>query len=128
MTMTVQVQAEVTVSGSLSCIDNDGARPMTPEEFHDVIGRMADHLDDETSITDPSVWGQAASGDMEIYFLLPAVAGAPALIEQIAHIIGRMGDAVGLIWANDPRPPTRTEAAPMLEQKSQHLDLVPVPA
>ena len=82
--MTVTVQAEVKVSGSLSCIDSDGARPLTPEEFHDVIGRMADHLDDETSITDPTVWGQAATGDMEIYFLLPGMLGAPALNEKIA--------------------------------------------
>ena len=126
--MTVTMQAEVKVSGALSCIDSDGARPLTPEEFHDVIGRMADHFDDETSITDPTVWGQAASGDMEIYFLLPAVSGAPALNEQIAHIIGRMGDAVGLVWANDPRSPARTEATPMMSQTSQHLDLIPVPA
>ena len=126
--MTVTMQAEVKVSGSLSCIDSDGARPLTPEEFHDVIGRMADHFDDETSITDPTVWGQAATGDMEIYFLLPGMLGAPALNEQIAHIIGGMGDAVGLVWANDPRPPTRTEATPMLSQTSQHLDLIPVPA
>ena len=126
--MTVRMQAEVKVSGSLSCIDSDGARPLTPEEFHDVIGRMADHLDDETSITDPTVWGQAASADMEIYFLLPVVSGVPALNQQIADVIGRMGDAVGLIWANGPRPPARTEAAPMLAQKSQHLDLIPVPA
>ena len=126
--MTVTVQAEVKVSGSLSCIDSDGARPLTPEEFHDVIGRMADHLDDETSITDPTVWGQAATGDMEIYFLLPGMLGAPALNEKIAYVIGGMGDAVGLVWADAPRSPVRTEATPMLSQTSQHLDLIPVPA
>ena len=126
--MTVTVQAEVKVSGSLSCIDSDGARPLTPEEFHDVIGRMADHLDDEPSITDPTVWGQAATGDMEIYFLLPGMLGAPALNEKIAYVIGGMGDAVGLVWADDPRSPVRTEATPVLSQTSQHLDLIPVPA
>jgi hypothetical protein len=126
--MTTAVQAEVKVSGSLSCIDSDGARPLTPEEFHDVIGRMADHLDTETRITDPTVWGQAATGEMEIYFLLPAMSRAPALLEQTAHIIGEMGDAVGLVWANDPRPPRSAEATPVLSQTSQSLDLIPAPA
>ena len=131
MTTAEQLQAlhaEVTVTGTLSCIDNGGARPLTPDEFHDIVGRIADHLDGDSRIADPSVWGQAAGGDMEIYFLLPEVAGPPALNGQIADIIRRMGEAVGLIWANDSTPPTRRDAAPMLAQKSQRCDLVPAPA
>lgn len=126
--MIITMQAEVKATGKLSCIDSEGARPLTPEEFHGVVGRMADHLDDEGNITDPSVWGQASSGDMEIYFILPVAAGTPALNEQIAGIIRRMGDAIGLIWANDPSPPVRNGVAPMLDQKSQHWDLISVPA
>ncbi|MCY4663235.1 MAG: hypothetical protein OXC00_01060 [Acidimicrobiaceae bacterium] len=126
MTKTEHLQAEVTVAGALSCIDNDGARALTSDEFHDIIGRIADHLDDESRITDPSVWGQASSGDMEMYFRLPDPAGLPTLNVQIADIIRQMGEAVGLVWANDPSPPSRVDVATMLAQKSQRCDLVPV--
>lgn len=115
-------QTAVLVKGALSCIDSNGARPMTPDEFHRCIGRMADHLDDETRISDPSVWGQASSGDMEVYFLLPTASG-PALNRQIAEILGEMTDAAELIWANDPRP-RRTEAASILAQTSQLVEPV----
>ena len=125
MTTAQHLQAEVTVAGALSCIDNDDARPLTSDEFHDIISRIADHLDDESRITDPSVWGQASSGDME-YFRLPDPAGPPTLNVQIAGIIRQMGEAVGLVWASDPRPPNRVDAATMLAQKSQRCDLVPV--
>ena len=128
MTRTQRLQAEVTVAGALSCIDSDGARPLTSDEFHDIISRIADHLDDESRITDPSVWGQASSGDMEMYFRLPDPAGPPALNVQIADIIRKMGKAVGLVWASDPKPPSRVDAATMLAQKSQRCDLVPVAA
>lgn len=120
----VNIRAEVTVSGTLRCIDNDGARPLTSEEFQDVISRMADHLDDESGITDPSVWGQASNGDMELYFLLPDPAGPPAL-NQIADIIRRMSDAVGLIWTNDTNTRSEAAGAPLLALKSQHCDFVP---
>lgn len=126
MTTAQHLQAEVTVAGALSCIDNDGARPLTSDEFHDIISRIADHLDDESRITDPSVWGQASSGDMEMYFRLPDPAGPPTLNVQIADIIRQMGEAVGLVWASDPSPPNRVDAATMLAQKSQRCDLVPV--
>ena len=118
----------MTVAGALSCIDSDGARPLTSDEFHDIISRIADHLDDESRITDPSVWGQASSGDMEMYFRLPEPAGPPTLNVQIADIIRKMGETVGLVWANDPNPPTGADAATMLAQKSQRCDLVPVAA
>ena len=126
MTATQHLQAEVTVAGALSCIDSDGARPLTSDEFHDIISRIADHLDDESRITDPSVWGQASSGDMEMYFRLPEPAGPPTLNVQIADIIRKMGEAVGLVWANDPSPRTGADVATMLAQKSQRCDLVPV--
>ena len=128
MTMTEQFQAEVTVAGVLSCIDSDGARPLTSDEFHNIISRIADHLDDESRITDPSVWGQASSGDMEMYFRLPDPAGPPTLNTQIADIIRKMGEAVGLVWANDPTPARRVDAATLLAQKSQRCDLVPAVA
>ena len=127
MTTRENFRAEVTVTGTLSCIDIDGARPLTPDEFHEIISRMADHLGDESGLADPCVSGQARSGDMEIYFLLSDLPG-PELNRRIADIIRGLGDAVGLIWANDPNPPSRAGAAPMLAQKSQHCDLVSVAA
>ena len=127
MTLNVSLQAEVTISGTLSCIDKDGARPLGADEFQDIISRIADHLDDEAGITDPSVWGQASTGDMEVYFLLPDPAGPPAL-SQIADIFRRMSDVVGLIWANDSSPRPRIYGAPLLAPKSQRCNYVPVAA
>ncbi len=128
MTTKDHLRAEVTVTGTLSCIDRDGVRPLTPDEFHDVMDRMANHLDDEAKITDPCTWGQASTGDMEIYFLLADPVAGPALNRRIADIIRSMSDTVGLVWTNDPDPPSRVDAVPMLVQKSQHCDLVSVAA
>lgn len=125
MTPHANLQVEVTISGTLSCIDSDGARPLTAYEFHDIISRIADHLDDESGITDPSVWGQAQSGDTEIYFLVPDPGGPPAL-SQIAEVVRRMSDAVGLVWANDAIPRVSAGAAMLLAPKSQHCIFVPV--
>ena len=128
MTDTMQTQAAVTVAGTLGCIDNDGARSLTNEEFHDVIARMADHLDDEPAISDPSVWGQAVNGEMEIYFQLVDRAGGPPALSEIANVMSRMSQAVGLIWSHDPAPSAPAGATPVLVPKSQHCDFVPAPA
>ena len=122
------LRAEVTFTGTLSCIDGDGARPLTPDEFNDVMDGMADHFDDEAEITDACTWGQAITGDMEIYFLLADPVAGPELNRRIADVIRRMSDAVGLVWANGPERPSRTGAAPLLAQRSQRCDLVPVGA
>ncbi len=116
----------VSVAGTLSCVDSSGVRPMTDAEFSDVIWSMADHLDDEAGITDPSVWGQASTGDMKVRFYLRDSAGLPVLDGTINNIIARLTDAVGLLWANNPRPPVAEDASvKLLAATSQHLDLVP---
>ncbi len=118
---------EVSVAGTLSCVDINGARPMTDDEFSEVIWSMADHLDDEAGIADPSVWGQASTGEMKVHFYLRDSARLPLLDGTINGIIARMTDAVGLLWANDPRPPVVKDASvKLLAATSQHLDLVPV--
>ncbi len=45
------------------------------------MDRIAEHLDNETGIADPSTWGQASTGEVEIRFMLEApVVGGPELL------------------------------------------------
>ena len=114
---------EATITGTLSCIDRDGSRPMTDDEFTEIIFAIADHLDDVPDITDPGVWGQSSTGDMKVHFFVPD--SVPVLDGKIVDIIGKMMDAVGLIWAKDPRPPVRDDiSVKMFDATSHHLDRV----
>ena len=68
--MVTEDHVQVSVTGTLTCIDENGARALTADEFHDVMDRIAEHLDNEAEITDPGTWGQASTGDMEVHFVL----------------------------------------------------------
>ena len=121
--MTNHVQ--VRVAGALTCIDHDGARLLTTDEFHDVMDRIAEHLDDETRITDAGTWGQVSTGEMELYFVLAEPTAGPELNQQVGSIIKEMGEAAGLIWATDPSPSAGV-ARPVLSQTRQLCELVAV--
>lgn len=123
MNDTTNYCVEATIIGVLSCIDREGTRPMTDDEFTDIICAIADHLDDVAEITDPGVWGQSSTGEMKVYFFVPG--SVPMPDGKITGIIGEMMDAVGLIWANDPRPPISEDiSVKMLDAISHHLDRV----
>ena len=127
--MTEAYHVEVSVAGMLSCVDSNGARAMTDDEFSEIIWSMADHLDDVKAITDPSVWGQACTGEMRVRFYVPDPAKLPVVDGTITAIIATMIDVVGLVWSNDPRPPVAEDASvKLLAATRQHFDLVPVSA
>lgn len=113
----------VRVAGALTCIEHGGTRPLTADEFHDVMDRIAEHLDDEARITDAGTWGQAGTGDMELCFVLAEPAAGPDLNRRVGSIIEEMGEAVGLSWA-DERGLVAGAAGPALAQTSQVCEQV----
>ena len=122
--MLTEDHVQVSVTGKLTCVDEDGARPLTSDEFHDVMDRMAEHLDNEAEITDPGTWGQASTGNMEVHFILVDPIAGPDLNQQVGSIIRRMGERVGLIWPTAPSPAERGVSGTMLAQTRQICELV----
>lgn len=122
--MVTSDHVQVRVAGKLSCMGDDGARPLTADEFHDVMDRIAAHLDNEAEITDPGTWGQASTGDVEVHFVLADRVGGPELNQQVGSIIKRVGDEVGLIWPTGPSRRTRGVSGTMLAQTLQVCELV----
>ncbi len=122
--MMTKDHVQVSVTGTLTCIDENGARPLTSDEFHDVMDRIAEHLDNEAEITDPGTWGQASTGDMEVHFVLADAVAGPELNQQVGSIIRRMGEGVGLLWPTKPSRTTRSVSGTMLAQTRQICELV----
>ncbi len=122
--MLTEDHVQVSVTGKLTCIDEDGARPLTSDEFHDVMDRIAAHLDNEAEITDPGTWGQASTGNMEVHFILVDPVAGPELNQQVGSIIRRMGEEVGLIWPSAPSGAERSASGTMLAQTRQICELV----
>lgn len=124
MEMTIKDRVRVRVTGTLICIDEDGARPLAVDEFHNVMDHIAEHLDDEARITDACTWGQASTGDLEIHFVLADPVVGPELNQQVGSIIERMGEALGLIWPTSPSGDTSSVSGTMLAQTRQLCELV----
>ena len=122
--MLTEDHVQVSVTGKLTCVDEDGARPLTSDEFHDVMDRIAEHLDSEAEITDPGTWGQASTGNMEVHFILVDPIAGPDLNQQVGSIIRRMGEEVGLIWPTSPSGAERGASGTMLAQTRQICELV----
>ncbi len=116
---------QVLVAGMLKCIDADGVRLLSVAEFHDVMDRIAEHLDNEAAVTDPSTWGQARSGDVEICFVLEPPAAGPELNQRIGSIIKRLSDETGLIWSARTSTGSRHGAGMLLAQTRQVCELTP---
>lgn len=126
MEMTIKDRVQVRVTGTLTCIDKDGARPLAADEFHNVMDHIAEHLDDEDRITDTCTWGQASTGSLEIDFILADPVAGPELNQQVGSIIERMGEALGLIWPTRPSRDTSSVSGTMLAQTRQLCELVAV--
>ena len=121
--MVTEDHVQVRVTGTLTCIDEDGARPLTADEFHDVMDRIAEHLDNEAEVTDPGTWGQASTGNMEIHFILADPVAGPELNQRVGSIIRRMGEDVDLIWPTEPSTATRSVSGTVLAQTRQICEL-----
>jgi len=116
---------QVRVAGLLQCIDADGLRQLSVDEFHDVMDRIAEHLDSEAKITDPSTWGQASTGDVEVCFVLEAPVAGLELNQRIGSLIKSIGDEVGLIWSTRPGASPNHTSGMMLTQTRQVCELTP---
>ena len=124
--MASEDHVRVRVTGTLCCIDDNGARPLTGAEFHRVMDRIADHLDSEAEITDPGTWGQAGTGDMEVRFVLVDLVAGPELNERVGSIIARMGEKADLMWPAEPATAPRRVSGTVLAQTRQVCELVAV--
>lgn len=120
---------EVAISGTLRSADPDDTKPLAADDFHGIVERMADCLDDEQRIANPNLWGTARSGDLEIRFdILDPLAG-PALNSRITDIISVVGDAAGVEWSSEPAGSAREGGVrPVLAQTGLRCDLVTAPS
>ena len=120
---------EVTITGTLSRVDADGARPLTYDEFVDFVSGTADHLHDDDSLIDPTVSEQASTGELSISFGVLVSIGAPELTGRLSEFLDSLNDALGLVWPHDPVPrPPGGRGTTMLNLTSQHLDGIDLPA
>ncbi len=119
-----QDYVQVHVSGTLTCIDENGARALTTGEFHAVMDRLAEHLDDESEVTDPGTWGQATTGDVEIHFVLADSAAGAELNRRVGAILNRMSESVDLLWHATPNAAAPRAPGTILAQKRQICELV----
>lgn len=115
-------RTEVTITGTLSRVDADGARPLTYDEFVDFVSSAAGHLHDDGLLVDPMVSGQASTGELSISFGVLVSIGAPELTLRLSEIIDRLNDALALVWPHDPVPRKHGHGTTMLNPTSQHLD------
>ena len=119
---------EVTTTGTLSRIDAEAPRPLAYDEFVDFVNSIADQLHADRSLIDPSVSGQASTGEVEISFGVPISIGAPELSGRLSQIFDSLNGALGLIWPHDTVQRTRGRVTTMLNPTSQHLDGINEPA
>ncbi|WP_423916779.1 hypothetical protein [Candidatus Poriferisodalis sp.] len=112
----------MTTTSTLSRIDTDGARPLTYDEFVEFVDSIADHLHADSDLIDPSVSGQASTGEVAIVFGVLMPIGDPELNGRLTEIFDSLSTAHDLVWSRDPAPRTHSHAATMLHLRSQHLD------
>lgn len=70
----------------------EGTRLLTSEEFGSVLGRIADCVHDE--VDDACVSGQAATGQIEVWFLVANAKTFHSGLRRAAEIIGKITQAV----------------------------------
>ena len=113
---------EVTTAGTLSRIDAEAPRPLAYDEFVDFVNSIADQLHADGSLIDPSVSGQASTGEITIVFGVPIPIGDPELNRRLTETLEGLSTAHDLVWSRDPAPRAHSHAATMLHLTSQHLD------
>ena len=87
---------EVTYQGSLAAFDGGVERLPTEDEFSEVLWKLADELHEVAGLVDPGVWGQAATGKIEIDFGLDGLEGARGAAARAMEVVHRVGTAAGL--------------------------------
>lgn len=79
----------VTVEGALTHTDDQGVeRPVTEQDFDDCFTRIATAIYDDDDISDPILWGQASTGDLELTFSHEASDDPRAIISRIMTAVG----------------------------------------
>ena len=87
---------EVTYEGVLVAVDGDAERKLTSEEFSVAFEQMAERLHEIDGLVDPSLWGQASSGQIELAFCLPRLGNAEEATVDAISIIAEVGAAGGI--------------------------------
>lgn len=87
---------EVTYQGVLVAVDGDAERNVTSEEFSVAFEQMAERLHEINGLMDPSLWGQASSGQIELAFCLPGLGNTDEATLDAISIIAEVGAAGGI--------------------------------
>lgn len=102
---------DVTLTGRLVQFGLDGETPLSASEFTRVLDKIADCLHGETD--DACVSGQASTGEVEMWFLVPNAQTMPAALRQAADIVHTVGNTAGIQWRasdTDDLPTTKAIA------------------
>ncbi len=89
-------QVEVTYEGVLMAVDSDAERHLTSEEFSVAFEQMADKLYEISGLVDPSLWGQASNGQIELEFCLPSAYNTEKATAHALAIIAEVSAAGGI--------------------------------
>ena len=87
---------EVTYEGFLVAVDGDAERKVASEEFSVAFEQMAERLHEIDGLVDPSLWGQASSGQIELAFCLPRLGNSKKVTANAISIIAEAGAAGGI--------------------------------
>lgn len=87
---------EVSYKAILTAVDDDVERRLTSGEFSTAFERMADKLYGIDGLVDPSLWGQASNGKIEIDFLVANSGDAEQMTARVMAIIAEVGAAGGV--------------------------------
>lgn len=95
--MTVDAtHVEVTHEGVLVAVDGDAERKLTSEEFSVAFEQMAEKLHEIDGLVDPSLWGQASNGQIELAFCLSGLGNTDEATLDAISIIAEVGAAGGI--------------------------------
>ncbi len=87
---------EVSYKATLAAVDNDVERKLTSQEFSAAFERMADKLHGTDGLVDPSLWGQASNGKIEINFYLINSGDTEQLTARVMSAIAKVAAAGGV--------------------------------
>ena len=119
------------MGGTVSCIDDEGGRLLAFEQFDALVDKIATHLDSAPGISDPCVWGQGSTGELEISCVLTVA--APASVDNpLDRFIRDVCDAGDLMLVDmitaSKEPPTHTDSTTPVrwsQKKKRYYDLIP---
>lgn len=95
--MTVDTtHVEVTYEGVLVAVDGEAERKLTSEEFSMAFEQIAERLHEIDGLVDPSLWGQASNGQIELAFCLPRFGRTKKATADAISIIAEVGAAGGI--------------------------------